>query len=487
MSNYRRVGIEQKVLLAQQQEIQRSEWLQSIKHDENLKSAIVAENKVPNQRRLRQLREIEQERALERELLEKAKLQAERELAYAEQSRKEEASEKERLENLRLEKIRQVIRQNSPELRELQQKLHSAYASKERALQIQEKELIRKQQRQAEIKLINDMIAQIDASDVSAAAKEREARHRAEEYKTELETQLADNESRKAEQIAQFLKEKAMIDEMVRRVQEEDLREEQKRVAAIQATRQYAQEDAVDRARWRELERARQEEENRKISEYVATQHAKDEARKERQRALEAAKDLIYQRVANEMALKERSKDEIENLRIELHLQEQEEHERKKEQQLLEKRIKQRLELLDAYRDHLAEKKRLIQKEREDETVFRERLLQKFAEDERLEQLNAQKQRMKKLEHKRAVDEILAERRRVQAQEKLEEEQVLAKERELEVYRRQVIEQERQRLLREHAGQLIGYLPKGVILSEKDIDLFDEDFRKKFDSMRLAK
>jgi hypothetical protein len=36
----------------------------------------------------------------------------------------------------------------------------------------------------------------------------------------------------------------------------------------------------------------------------------------------------------------------------------------------------------------------------------------KFAEDDRIEQMNAQKRRMKQVEHKRAVDVLLDERRR---------------------------------------------------------------------------
>jgi hypothetical protein len=35
----------------------------------------------------------------------------------------------------------------------------------------------------------------------------------------------------------------------------------------------------------------------------------------------------------------------------------------------------------------------------------------KFAEDDRIEQMNAQKRRMKQVEHKRAIDILLEERR----------------------------------------------------------------------------
>ena len=37
--------------------------------------------------------------------------------------------------------------------------------------------------------------------------------------------------------------------------------------------------------------------------------------------------------------------------------------------------------------------------------------MMKFAEDDRIEQMNAQKRRMKQLEHKRAVDVLIDERR----------------------------------------------------------------------------
>ena len=40
------------------------------------------------------------------------------------------------------------------------------------------------------------------------------------------------------------------------------------------------------------------------------------------------------------------------------------------------------------------------------EDEFKQRLMQKFAEDERLEQMNAQKRRMKELEHKREIERL---------------------------------------------------------------------------------
>ncbi|KAJ1566423.1 mannosyl-oligosaccharide alpha-1,2-mannosidase, partial [Nowakowskiella sp. JEL0078] len=74
--------------------------------------------------------------------------------------------------------------------------------------------------------------------------------------------------------------------------------------------------------------------------------------------------------------------------------------------------------------------------------------------------MNAQKKRMKQLDHKRAVDSLIDERRRIVQHELDLENERHQKEQELEMYRQEVIEQERQRLLREHASKLIGYFPK---------------------------
>ena len=48
----------------------------------------------------------------------------------------------------------------------------------------------------------------------------------------------------------------------------------------------------------------------------------------------------------------------------------------------------------------------------EEEEAFRQQMLAKFAEDDRIEQMNAQKRRMKQLEHRRAVEKLIEDRRK---------------------------------------------------------------------------
>ena len=87
-------------------------------------------------------------------------------------------------------------------------------------------------------------------------------------------------------------------------------------------------------------------------------------------------------------------------------------------------------------------------------------MLAKFAEDDRIEQMNAQKRRMKQQEHKRAVEDLLVARRAQYAADRQLEQDLRNQEKEMEAFRKKIIEEERMRLLRQHAPNLVGYLPK---------------------------
>lgn len=63
----------------------------------------------------------------------------------------------------------------------------------------------------------------------------------------------------------------------------------------------------------------------------------------------------------------------------------------------IEAQLRRRVELQSAHRDYLELKERKRQAEKEEEEEFRRQMMAKFAEDDRIEQMNAQKRRMKQL------------------------------------------------------------------------------------------
>jgi len=93
--------------------------------------------------------------------------------------------------------------------------------------------------------------------------------------------------------------------------------------------------------------------------------------------------------------------------------------------------------------ERAAEEKRM-------EEIFTAKLMQKFAEDERLEQMNDQKRRMREQEHKREIERLWAEKLAVyHAQRELEMQEFAAKKAE-EARIRDLVENEKARLLAEH-------------------------------------
>jgi hypothetical protein len=100
----------------------------------------------------------------------------------------------------------------------------------------------------------------------------------------------------------------------------------------------------------------------------------------------------------------------------------------------------------------LKEERQAEEKRMEDE--FKVKLMQKFAEDERLEQMNQQKRRMREAEHKREIEKLWQEKLavyRVQREVELEERRVQEEQERQKVL---VVEMEKQRLLREHGHVL---------------------------------
>ncbi len=170
----------------------------------------------------------------------------------------------------------------------------------------------------------------------------------------------------------------------------------------------------------------------------------------------------------------------MERVRQELYLEEQEELVRNHERVEIERKLRQRIDLQKQHAEQIQFKEMREHAERDEEERIKQQMLEKFAADDKIEQMNAQRRRMKQLEHKRAVDALLDDRRQrlnIEKQRELDEKVMQDK---LDAYRKQIIEEERVKLLQEHATKLLGYLPKGVIRDSKDLSVLGDDFQKQY-------
>lgn len=104
------------------------------------------------------------------------------------------------------------------------------------------------------------------------------------------------------------------------------------------------------------------------------------------------------------------------------------------------------------YQERLKQERKAEEMRMEDE--FKTKLMQKFADDERIEQMNAQKRRMKELEHKREVERLWQEKLAVYKAQREMELEIKRQQEEEERRQRDIVEMEKQRLLAEHANVL---------------------------------
>ncbi|XP_053898524.1 meiosis-specific nuclear structural protein 1 [Malaclemys terrapin pileata] len=439
-----------------------------------------AEERVDQKRLTRLLKDEEYERQMEEAIQKAEENKKLKELQLEQEERL--ATELARLnyEKLKDEKMRQQIRDNSLELRELEKKLKSAYMNKERAAQIAEKEAIRYEKMKRDAEISQKMKEEQERVIMEESSAELRRNKEKILYQQELEKQLEEQEKKKQDAYEEFLKEKLMIDEIVRKIYEEDQMERQLKLEKMRATQRYIEEFKNEQAIWRRKKREEMEEENRKIVEFANMQQEREEDRMAKAQASEERKQKLQNMIAQNLEREQQEREDLEQVRQELYLEEQAEADRKREMAEMEKRIRQRLELRQTYEAQLAFKKIVLQALQEEEEAFRQKMLAKFAEDDRIEQMNAQKRRMKQLEHRKAVEKLIEERHKQFLADKERE----LEERQLEERRQgnihAIVEEERQKLLKEHATKLLGYLPRGILKDEDDVNMLGEEFRKAY-------
>lgn len=486
MTTMRRVSQRERQLEnSRRQEEFRQDTIHRLDQDKILEANMSNEDRLSEKRYLRRMMMEQKEREMEDAILKGQRDRLIREELMLQEERLASELEKRKLDSVRDEKMRQQIRETSLELRELEAKLKSAYMNKERTAQIAEKEALKFDKMKRDSEIARQMKDEHDRA--ADAERQREIERYKEQirYQQELERQLEEQEQKKQQAYEEFLKEKLMIDEIVRKIYEEDQRERELALEKQRATQRYIEEFKEARDEWKIRERQRMEDENKNIMAFAKLQAQREGQRMESKKQKEDAMARVQNALAEEIARQEEERDEMERVRIELSLEEQEERERMKERDNMEKRIRQRLELQETHAQQMHFKNLRRQAELDEEDEFRRQMLAKFAEDDRIEQMNANKRRMKQLEHKRAVEKLIEDRKSQFAADRERELDERREEERMEAFRRQIIEEERQKLLKEHAVRLLGYLPKGVIRDDGDLDMLGGNFKDAYKAREI--
>lgn len=451
-----------------------------LKQQHMLDYVFESEEKSAIKRAYRQQNLIDKEREMEYSLRQAQEDKIGKMQALEQEERLAQELERHKLEQLRDAKMRQQLRETSYELRELESKLREAYVSKERHAQRAEKEAHKFDSLIEDAQIMHRMKEEATRAEDEQRSRDAVKGIEMTHYKQDLHRQMEEKEYTKQRAYEEFLKEKLLIDEIVRKIYEEDQKEIERKMLAQHATRQFIDEFKQQRELWKQQERAVMEAENAKIREYSNLQKERDDLQKEFKRAKEVEADKLQKKLFTQIERDREEREEMERVRQELYLEEQEELVRNHERVEIERKFRQRIDLQKQHAEQLQFKQMREHAEKDEEERIKAQMLDKFATDDKIEQMNAQRRRMKQLEHKRAVESLLDDRRHrlnVEKQRELDEKITQDK---LDAYRKQIIEEERVKLLREHATKLLGYLPKGVIRDSSDLSALGEDFQRKY-------
>lgn len=125
----------------------------------------------------------------------------------------------------------------------------------------------------------------------------------------------------------------------------------------------------------------------------------------------------------------------------------------------LRRRIETRLMLDQQRQDNQV---RFMHEQEEDHLFFLE-TMKVLAEKDKLDQLSNERRRQKMMDHRREIQELLEQRKNNRVEEVAGKLRVRAMEEREEQRREELIEEERIKMLKEHAAALIGFLPRGIL------------------------
>ena len=483
----------------------------SVQTDKMLRENFSSDDRVVQRRIGRQAKQVAADTYATRRMAEAAAAQEREALMLAQDEALAQELARRNVEKVRHQKNVQRVVEQSEELRDLEAKLKVAYMNKERDVQILEAAKLVEQQRTDDARVAEEM------------EKDRQRGLKAEAYRAylrtqdgvlmrqELDAQMIEKEERKKLAYEEFLKEKSMVDEVVERILAEDAAEKHAREAKEAEIRADIADFVATSEKMKEGRMKIIEAENKEIRAYAQVcfwprailgraigraqilraphpptptrpsasasppqmvMQRETELRMQRE-SEQNKKDAILERLSSDMAKAQREADELENLRNELVVQETEERIIQKEKEKFERTVQQRLDiaLANEYQRQLKSIRREEEKKEEDE--FRLAMMKKFEEDDRLDELNARKRREKQMEHRREIERLLEKRREAYEAERARGLEEKALEERHAALRTQIIEEERRRMIANHAKNLgLQHLPRGILENADDLALF---------------
>lgn len=366
--------------------------------------------------------------------------------------------------------IQQICSQD-PSLRELNEKIKAAYINRDRERQIQQQKDNEARIKAEQAQLEKDMEVQRRKGLEELEMRDARRRKFAEDQRVQINQQLKEQRANaQLQSILNYQKEKEQVEELIQSVyrqQREDAEEMEKQ---SQIMKQNMLEGLEIQRRRREQAKREEEEQERRIAAYKERVAHRNDAHNAEKAAKEAVQERIRQQIEEEM---EARMAKEERMRDALHLLGKEEEEQRREAVAKAKREKadrMRREMMLANEEQMHYKVVVKEEERAVEDDILRRMQAKFEADEEAARRKEHRRRQAYSKYKKDVSAQMKERSDMYHAALRADAESNKAAKAQEEYKAQIIEEARKKILRAHAAQLQGYLPKGVLQKESDLE-----------------
>eukprot|EP00606_Chrysophyceae_sp_TOSAG23-5_P000193 GSChrysophyteH2.ASY1.ANO1.490.1 assembled CDS len=368
--------------------------------------------------------------------------------------------DKEMAEEQRRTREIQRICDESPELKDLEKALKIAYMNKERTAQFEEKRLL-SQREQERIQTIEDQMEFDRQSALIAEANKKGAKSAMfDDQRKVLQKQIKDRQDLLEEAKRQTNKDREMVDEIVSKINAEDMEEsrkkKEKQAETAEMVRKY-QLEFEEQKRQAKLKAQAEEEAIEAYQKSVAARGAGVAAKKQ---AKKEEEDRILARIVEETERKRKEEEEFNDLRDMLWAEELEAQRAREAQGRKDKSTRMRQEMMTANEKMLRAKAVQRIAEAENEARMIGLMKKKFAADEERERQEESDKRNIKAHHMDLIAQQASQRRAMYEEEKMSEVAANEEAQRREEYRKMVIQEARKRLLEEHGAKLQGFMPR---------------------------
>ena len=356
---------------------------------------------------------------------------------------------------------KEIIINDSDEIKELKDAIEHAKLNKVLSRQMNQNLILRKQ------KLIKE------AEEEELVLKEIEDQKKKDEIDKEKKKieflknreinlqQIREKKLQQEEAEKEYERDKKLVDDIVNKMIEEDIavkKEDQrkKEINKLYMQNAYKERDIIKQ---KEAEKEKlQEEAIQKYHESVALRE-KHVAQKKND--LQKQKDKIFNKLCEEEAKRKAEQDYWDTVRSELHMEQDYKKTKLKEKEEEEKRQKMKDDVINSALKQMQFKEMKKKEEEANDAAFREKLLEKYAQDEKLEKEKQEKQRQQLIDIQNAIKKQKEEKYfqyQKQREKELNEYNKYKQEQDAKKY---IIEQEKIRLLKENEELLKKYYPIG--------------------------